>query len=141
MDVTRNDGTWSEYKNIRWNNKDRGTALCIGKAAGQDLNTKDSSVTKTFDKIPADVKIIAKSAGEAVGSNAIVNVATTYTFYVSGASAGSITTSKGYNTYKSFDISQTMTLKKSNPTIQHHNSNSTNTACSYIKSCSIIFAE
>ncbi len=138
MNVTANDGwnAWSGVGNVKWNNGDRGTSLRLGNALGSDLNTGASHVTKTL-YVPADTRVIAKSAGEVHGSKFIVSISTTYNFNVGGSSAGSQTASN--NAYKSFDISKSMILPASNPTIQHHNSNSTNTACTYITSSSIFY--
>lgn len=138
MNVTANDGwnAWSEEGNVKWNNGDRGTSLRLGNAVGSNFNTGASHVTKTL-YVPADTRVIAKSAGEVHGSKFIVSISTTYNFYVGGSSAGSQTASN--NAYASFNISKSMTLPASNPTIQHHNSNSTNTACTYITSSSIFY--
>lgn len=138
MNVTANDGwnAWSEVGNVNWNNGDRGTSIRLGNALGSNLNTGASHVTKTL-YVPADTRVIAKSAGEVHGSRFIVSISTTYNFYVGGSSAGSQTASN--NAYASFNISKSMILPASNPTIQHHNSNSTNTACTYITSSSIFY--
>ena len=124
MNVSANDSwsAWSGSGNIAWGNGDRGTALRLGSALGSSFNTGTSSVTKTFDKIPEDVKVVVKSKGEARGSNFIFDISTTYNLYVSGVSAGSAT-AKGNNKYTTFDIDKVMTLTKANPTIQHNNSN------------------
>ena len=138
MNVTANDGwnAWSGEGNVNWNNGDRGTSLRLGSAFGSNFNTGASHVTKTL-YVPTDTRVIAKSAGEVHGSKFIVSISTTYNFYVGGSSAGSKTASN--NAYASFNISKSMTLPASNPTIQHHNSNSTNTACTYITSSSIFY--
>ena len=138
MNVTANDGTWSESGNVAWNNTSRGTALRIGAAVGSNMNTGASSVTKTFH-LPANTNVVVKGESEAQGSNFIMNIETKYNCYISGTSAGSAS-AKGNNKYSSVSINKTMTMTSSNPTLQHHNSNSTNTACSYVKSCSVTYA-
>lgn len=136
MNVTSNDGTWSEDGKSTWNNSG-GVRLGYGLGGAQ---TGKSTLTKTFDKIPADIQIVAKSQGDARGSNFIADISTTYHFYVSGISAGSAT-AKGNKSSTPFNISKTMTLTKANPTIQHYNSTATNTACSVVTACSIYLAE
>ena len=138
MNVTANDGTWSESGNVAWNNTSRGTALRLGSAVGSSMNTGASSVTKTFH-LPANTNVVVKGESEAQGSNFIMNIETKYNCYISGTSAGSAS-AKGNNKYSSVSINKTMTMTSSSPVMQHHNSNSTNTACSYVKSCSISYA-
>ncbi len=138
MNVTANDGTWSESGNVAWNNTSRGTALRLGSAVGSSMNTGASSVTKTF-YLPANTNVVVKGESEAQGSRFISNIETTYNCYISGTSAGSAS-AKGNNNYSSVTINKTMTMTSSNPVMQHHNSNSTNTACSYVKSCSVTYA-
>ena len=154
MNVSANDSwnAWTEDGNVKWGDSDRGTALRIGAALGENFNTSVSSVTKSF-YLPADTKVVAKSAGEACGSPTVGSSGkqtTKYNFYVSGNSAGSAEATAAVkssswlgttyeNGYTSFNISKSMTMTAANPTIQHHNSNSTNKSCTYVKSCSISY--
>ncbi len=140
MNVTANDSwnPWTVNKDVKWNNGDRETtALRIGYALGSSGNTGASSVTKSF-YLPADTSVRVKCEAEARGSSFIVNIETKYNCYISGSSAGTAT-AKGDKKYSSVSINKVMTMTSANPTIQHHNSNSTNSACSYVKSCSILY--
>ena len=138
LNVIANDGTWSESGDVAWNNSDRGTALRVGYALGSSMNTGASSVTKTFH-LPANTNVVVKGESEARGTSVVMSIETKYNCYISGSSAGTAS-AKGNNKYSSVSINKTMTMTSSNPTMQHHNSNSTNTACSYVKSCSVTYA-
>ena len=143
---------WSEEGNVKWNNADRGTAVRIGHAFGSDFNTGESYIQKTFF-VPENTTVVAKASGEVCGSGfiGIGVITTTYTYSVSGTTVGSDSqagTESGswYNkkygeAYKNFSYSKEIIMTKDNPVVKHHNSNSTNKACTYVKSSQILYAE
>ena len=133
LNVSSNDGTWTESGNVKWGNTDRSyTSVRVGYAVGSDFNTSASSITKSFT-LPSDVNVNVVASGEARGSRFIVSISTTASIEVSGATICSQSAS-GKNTYKSFDCDKTQKMSASNATIKFNNSNSTNEACTYIGS-------
>ena len=143
---------WSEVENVKWNNADRGTAVRIGYAFGTNFNTGESYIQKTFF-VPENTTVVAKASGEVCGSGYtfVGVITTTYTYSVSGTTVGSDSqagTESGswYNkkygeAYKNFSYSKEIIMTKDNPVVKHHNSNSTNKACTYVKSSQILYAE
>ena len=155
LNPAKNDSwnAWSEEGNVTWNNSDRGTAAVrIGHAVGEDFNTGESYIQKTFF-VPENTTVVAKASGEVCGSGFtfVGVITTTYTYSVSGTTVGSDSqagTESGswYNkkygeAYKNFSYSKEIIMTKNNPVVKHHNSNSTNKACTYVKSSQILYAE
>lgn len=139
LNVSANDGTWTEEREVKWGNTDRSySAVRIGYAVGSSFNTGASSMTKSFT-LPADVNVNVKASGEARGSRFITNISTTASIAVSGSIIGSQAAS-GKNTYKSFNWDVNKTMSASNATIKCNNSNSTNEACTYLGSLFIGYA-
>ena len=126
---------WATGGNVKWNNADRGTAVRIGHAVGTDLNTGESYIQKTFF-VPTNTTVNVASSGEVRGSRFIVTIATTNTLSVSGTTVGTQSAS-GKNAYKAFNYSKSVIMTSANPTIKHHNSNSTNEACTYVKTLTV----
>ena len=126
---------WSEEGNVKWNNADRGTAVRIGYAVGTDLNTGESYIQKTFF-VPENTTVNVASSGEVSGSRFIWAIETTNTLSVSGTTVGTAKAS-GKDVYTAFNYSKSVIMTSANPTIKHHNSNSTNTACTYVKALTI----
>lgn len=139
LNVSANDGTWTEEREVAWGNNDRSyTSVRLGCAVGSSFNTGASSMTKSFT-LPVDVNVNVKATGEARGSRFIVSIKTTASIAVSGSDIGS-QTAEGKNTYKSFDWNVTKTMSASNATIKCNNSNSTNDACMYLGSLFVGYA-
>lgn len=139
LNVSANDGTWAEEREVKWGNNDRSyTSVRLGCAVGSSFNTGASSMTKSFT-LPADVNVNVKATGEARGSRFIVSIKTTASIAVSGSDIGS-QTAEGKNTYKSFDWNEIKTMSASNATIKCNNSNSTNDACMYLGSLFVGYA-
>ncbi len=139
LNVSANDGTWTEEREVAWGNNDRSyTSVRLGCAVGSSFNTGASSMTKSFT-LPVDVNVNVKAIGEARGSRFIVSIKTTASIAVSGSDIGS-QTAEGKNTYKSFDWNETKTMSASNATIKCNNSNSTNDACMYLGSLFVGYA-
>lgn len=130
-----NWNAWATGGNVTWNNADRGTAVRIGYALGDDLNTGESYIQKTFF-VPTNTTVNVASSGEVRGSRFFVTIETTNTLSVSGTTVGTQRAS-GKNAYKAFNYSKSVIMSSANPTIKHHNSNSTNEACTYVKTLTV----
>ncbi len=126
---------WSEEGNVKWNNSDRGTAVRIGYAVGTNFNTGESYIQKTFF-VPENTTVNVASSGEVRGSRFFATIATTNTLSVSGTTVGTLSAS-GKDVYNAFNYSKSVIMTSANPTIKHDNSNSTNTACTYVKTLTI----
>ena len=126
---------WATGGNVKWNNADRGTAVRIGHAVGTDFNTGESYIQKTFF-VPTNTTVNVESSGEVRGSRFFATIATTNTLSVSGTTVGTQSAS-GKNAYKAFNYSKSVIMTSANPTIKHHNSNSTNEACTYVKTLTV----
>ncbi|MBP3498239.1 MAG: hypothetical protein J6K33_10480 [Alistipes sp.] len=129
-----NWNAWSENGNVKWNNSDRGTAVRVGYAVGSSFNTGESYIQKSFF-VPENTTVNVTSSGEVKGSKFFVTISTTNTLSVSGTTVG--TTNVSGDKYAAFNYSKSVIMTSANPTIKHHNSNSTNTACTYVKTLTI----
>ncbi|MBE6251136.1 MAG: hypothetical protein E7111_05720 [Bacteroidales bacterium] len=134
LNVSGNDSVsaWATEGNVAWANTDRGSAVRVGYALGSNFNTGESYMTKTFN-LPQNVNVSVTATGEARGSRFIVTISTTASVKVSGTTLHTAT-AKGKDTYTSFSGTKTATMTSASPTVQLHNSNSTNEACTYFKS-------
>ena len=117
---------------MAWANTDRGSAVRVGYALGSNFNTGESYMTKTFN-LPQNVNVSVTATGEARGSRFFATISTTASVKVSGTTLHTATAG-GKDTYTSFSGTKTATMTSASPTVQLHNSNSTNEACTYFKS-------
>ena len=134
LNVSGNDSVsaWATEGDVAWANTDRGSAVRVGYALGSSFNTGESYMTKTFN-LPQNVNVSVTATGEARGSRFIATISTTASVKVSGTTLHTAT-AKGKDTYTSFSGTKTATMTSASPTVQLHNSNSTNEACTYFKS-------
>ena len=127
---------WATVGNVKWNNADRGTAVRIGYALGSDFNTGESYIQKTFF-VPTNTTVNVASSGEVRGSRFFASIETTNTLSVSEETTVGTQSASGKNAYKAFNYSKSVIMTSANPTIKHHNSNSTNEACTYVKTLTV----
>lgn len=138
MNVLANDSwnAWTESGNVKW-----GDSSSVRLGYNVDSIGNWANETVTIEKslfLPADTQVVAKCAGQAIGSKFMFSsYSTTFTFKVSGSNVGS--TTSGKNSTKSFDYNSTVTMSASNPKITCVNSTSTNATCSRITSLSISY--
>ena len=131
---------WVTSGDVKWNNQDRGISVRVGYALGSSLNTGSSSISKSF-YLPSDMKVSVSANAEARGSRVIRDITTTGSVSISDNEACSAS-AKGKNKYVSFSCdSKKMTMTSSNPKVVCNNSNSTNEACTYLKSLVINYAD
>jgi len=122
---------WETKGDVQFANTDRGTAVRIGYALGSGLNTGESVITKTFS-LPANINVSVSATGEVHGSKFIVSIKTTGSVKVSGTTLHSATASN--NAYVNLSGTKDAVMTSASPQVQLHNSNSTNTACTYFTS-------
>lgn len=114
-----------------WGNTDKSyTAVRLGYALGTSLDTGANTITKNLS-MPASTKVSVVSTGGLTGSRFIVSIETKFTLTVGGSELVS-SSAKGNNSYKDYSCNTTVTIPSGSQTIVCRNSNSTNTACSYV---------
>lgn len=132
--VTNNKG------NVKW---DTDGSVRIGYNLTSWTASTQTDITKSFN-LPADVNVIINCSGNAAGSGSdgwLVDsrINTTFTLSVSGNSVYSYTTTDG-STEQSYSASnKSATMTSASPTIKCHNSYSTATGCTKIKSMTITY--
>ena len=126
--------------NVQW---DTDGSVRIGYNLSSWTASTKTDITKSFN-LPADVNVIINCSGNAAGSGSdgwIVDsrINTTFTLSVSGNSVYSYTTTDG-STEQSYSASnKSATMTSASPTIKCHNSYSTATGCTKIKSMTITY--
>lgn len=131
--VTNNKG------NVKW---DTDGSVRIGYNLTSWTASTNTDITKSFN-LPADVNVIINCSGNAAGSGSDgwidSRINTTFTLSVSGNSVYSYTTTDG-STEQSYSASnKSATMTSASPTIKCHNSYSTATGCTKIKSMTITY--
>ena len=131
--VTNNKG------NVKW---DTDGSVRIGYNLSSWTASTQTDITKSFN-LPADVNVIINCSGNAAGSGSDgwidSRINTTFTLSVSGNSVYSYTTTDG-STEQSYSASnKSATMTSASPTIKCHNSYSTATGCTKIKSMTITY--
>ncbi len=115
----------------RWGNTDKSyTAVRLGYAVGTSLDTGANTITKNLS-MPASTKVSVVSTGGLTGSRFFVSLETEFTLTVGGSELVS-SSANGNNSYKDYSCNTTVTIPSGSQTIVCRNSNSTNTACSYV---------
>ena len=126
--------------NVKW---DTDGSVRIGYNLTSWTASTKTDITKSFN-LPADVNVIINCSGNAAGSGSdgwLVDsrINTTFTLSVSGNSVYSYTTTDG-STEQSYSASnKSATMTSASPTIKCHNSYSTATGCTKIKSMTITY--
>ena len=126
--------------NVKW---DTDGSVRIGYNLTSWTASTNTDITKSFN-LPADVNVIINCSGNAAGSGSdgwLVDsrINTTFTLSVSGNSVYSYTTTDG-STEQSYSASnKSATMTSASPTIKCHNSYSTATGCTKIKSMTITY--
>ena len=130
MTTTSNADNWSISGSKDWN-KDGGFRMGYGV---EHASTGDTSATKSFH-MPANTALSVVANGTIRGSAGITS--TTFNLYVSDSSVFSTSTKKSSAQNWSTDATGTMT--SSNATIKLHNSKSTNTCNTNVKSLKVTY--
>ena len=126
--------------NVKW---DTDGSVRIGYNLSSWTASTKTDITKSFN-LPADVNVIINCSGNAAGSGSKgwitdSRINTTFTLSVSGNSVYSYTTTDG-STEQSYSASnKSATMTSASPTIKCHNSYSTATGCTKIKSMTITY--
>ena len=125
--------------NVKW---DTDGSVRIGYNLSSWTASTKTDITKSFN-LPADVNVIINCSGNAAGSGSDgwidSRINTTFTLSVSGNSVYSYTTTDG-STEQSYSASnKSATMTSASPTIKCHNSYSTATGCTKIKSMTITY--
>ena len=126
--------------NVKW---DTDGSVRIGYNLSSWTASTQTDITKSFN-LPADVNVIINCSGNAAGSGSKgwitdSRINTTFTLSVSGNSVYSYTTTDG-STEQSYSASnKSATMTSASPTIKCHNSYSTATGCTKIKSMTITY--
>ena len=130
----------SDNGNVKW---DTDGSVRIGYNLSSWTASTKTDITKSFN-LPADVNVIINCSGNAAGSGSKgwitdSRINTTFTLSVSGNSVYSYTTTDG-STEQSYSASnKSATMTSASPTIKCHNSYSTATGCTKIKSMTITY--
>uniref|UniRef100_UPI004055E968 hypothetical protein n=1 Tax=Alistipes sp. TaxID=1872444 RepID=UPI004055E968 len=129
LNVSSNDGTWTESGNIAWNNS---SAVRLGYNLSNWFAPTSASIKKTSGfSLPANVNVSVSCTGQTSGTSAQT---TTFTVKVSDTSIFSVTSGKS-TSRASFTMSPTPgVMNANNATIECHNSRGTSTAASYVQS-------
>ncbi len=127
--------SWSENGNVNWNTSG---GVRIGYNLNNWIAATSTDITKSFN-LPSDIKIIINSTGTACGSGSDLGwfgdsrINTTFTLSVSDSDVYQYTTTNGDNSQNYTTGDKTATMKSSAPIIKCHNSYSTATGCTTIK--------
>ena len=142
LNVTNNDtvSPWTEGGNVKWN-KDSSVRIGYNVESLVNWGKNDTEITKSFS-LPTDTNVLIDCSGTAAGTGSKVwlidsRINTTFTLSISGKETYSYTTTNG-SEEQSYSVSKkSVTLTSTSPTVKCHNSYSTATGCSKIKSLTI----
>ena len=123
----------NENGNVTWNNDGY---VRIGYNLSSWLASTSTDITKTFN-LPSNINVIVNSTGTACGSGSIWANNTTFTLSVSGNSIYTYKTTKGGTTQNYSSGDKSATMSSTNPTIKCHNSYSTASGCTRIKTLTV----
>ena len=128
----------NENGNVTWNNDGY---VRIGYNLSNWLATTSTDITKTFN-LPSNINVIVNSTGTACGSGSKTwlgdaRINTTFTLSVSGNPVYTYKTTNGGTTQNYSSDDKSATMSSSNPTIKCHNSYSTASGCTRIKTLTV----
>lgn len=123
----------NENGNVTWNNDGY---VRIGYNLSNWTASTSTDITKTFN-LPSNINVIVNSTGTACGSGSIWVNNTTFTLSVSGNSVYTYKTTKGGTTQNYSSDDKSATMSSTNPTIKCHNSYSTASGCTRIKTLTV----
>ena len=130
MDVSANDGTWTEESGeVNWNTNG---GLRLGYNWNNWFAKETASVKRSF-AIPENTSISITANGSIQGSSN----ATTATFNINVSGSSIYSTSNKSSTAQNWSTTSTGTLTSSTPTIQLHSYKSTNTCNTTIKALQV----
>ena len=140
LNVTNNDtvSPWTEDGNIKWNED---SSVRLGYNISGNWFKSDTEITKSFS-LPTDTNVLIDCSGTAAGTGSKWGLIdsrknTTFTLSISGKETYSYTTTNG-SEEQSYSVSKkSVTMTRTSPTVKCHNSYSTATGCTKIKSLTI----
>ena len=122
---------WEETGLVKWNNN---SSVRLGYNI-ESWGAKDYAWIEKSFFVPEKTTVNVTSSGNVRGSWVFGDVTTTNTLSVSGENVGTATI-KGDKSAE-FNYSKSVTMTPDNPIVKHHNSKSTSTACTYVKTLTI----
>ena len=122
---------WEETGLVKWNNN---SSVRLGYNI-ESWGAKDYAWIEKSFFVPEKTTVNVTSSGNVRGSWVFGDVTTTNTLSVSGENVGTATI-KGDKSAE-FNYSKSVTMTHDNPIVKHHNSKSTSTACTYVKTLTI----
>ena len=140
MNVSANDSwnAWTENGNVKWNES---SSVRLGYNLEDWSAATSTSIEKSFF-LPANIVVVVNSTGTVTGSGSKVwlvdsRVNTTFTLSVSGATAYSVSSTNGGTEQDYSSGNKTATMTSASPVVRLHNSYSTASGCTKVKSLTI----
>ena len=139
MDVSANDSwnAWTESGNVKWNES---SSVRLGYNLSDWLAATSTSIEKSFF-LPANTAVVVNSTGTVTGSGSKgwldSRKNTTFTLSVSGATAYSVSSTDGGTEQNYSSGNKTATMTSASPVVKLHNSYSTASGCTKVKSLTI----
>ena len=142
MNVSANDSwnAWTENNNgnVKW---DESSSVRLGYNLNSWLSATSTSIEKSFF-LPANTAVVVNSTGTVTGSGSKSwlgdsRVNTTFTLSVSGATAYSVSSTDGGTEQSYSSGNKTATMTSASPVVKLHNSYSTASGCTKVKSLTI----
>ena len=133
LNIKANDdwNPWEETGLVKWNND---SSVRLGYNM-DSWGAKDYAWIEKSFFVPENTTVNVTSSGNVRGSWVFGDVTTTNTLSVSGTTVGTATISGSKSA--EFNYSKSVIMTANNPIVKHHNSKSTSTACTYVKTLTI----